>query len=139
MCLFSIWEQKGHLNIKSSFKSFLFVSVKNSCLNHLKHLLVINKFNVYYTQLLKDTQELYNVSQEEGDSLMIAHELEEKIFKEVELLPEQCRRIFIMSRFDCLKHQEIAEKLGVTINTVHRQTLQKLSLNLEMKLLADNI
>ena len=27
-----------------------------------------------------------------------------------------------MSRFDCLKHQEIAEKLGVTINTVHRQT-----------------
>jgi len=64
----------------------------------------------------------------------VANELEEKIFKEIELLPEQCRRIFIMSRFDCLKHQEIAEKLGVTINTVHRQTsiaLEKLRLALK--------
>ena len=118
----SIWERKGHLNIESSFKSFLFVSVRNGCLNHLKHLQVINKFNVYYTQLLKDAQELFNVSQETGDSLLIANELEKKILAEIELLPEQCRKIFIMSRFDCLKHQEIAEKLGVTINTVHRQT-----------------
>ena len=39
-----------------------------------------------------------------------------------------------MSRFDCLKHQEIADKLGVTINTVHRQTsiaLEKLRLALK--------
>ena len=118
----SIWERKGHLNIESSFKSFLFVSVRNGCLNHLKHLQVINKFNVYYTQLLKDAQELFNVSQETGDSLLFASELEEKILKVIESLPEKCRRIFIMSRFDCLGHQGIADKLGVSINTVHRQT-----------------
>lgn len=130
----SIWEHKGHLNIESSLKSFLFISVRNGCLNHLKHLLVVNKFNLYYTQLLKDAQDLFNVSQETGDSLLMANELEEKIFKEIELLPEQCRRIFIMSRFDCLTHQEIADKLGVTINTVHRQTsiaLEKLRLALK--------
>jgi RNA polymerase sigma-70 factor (ECF subfamily) len=130
----SIWEHKGHLNIESSLKSFLFVSVRNGCLNHLKHLLVVNKFNLYYTQLLKDAQDLFNVSRETGDSLLMANELEEKIFKEIELLPEQCRRIFIMSRFDCLTHQEIADKLGVTINTVHRQTsiaLEKLRLALK--------
>ena len=129
-----LWEQQGHLNIESSFKSFLFVSVRNGCLNHLKHLQVVNKFNEYYTQLLKDAQELYNVSQETGDSMLIANELEEKIFKEIELLPEQCRKIFIMSRFDCLKHQEIADRLGVTVNTVHRQTsiaLEKLRLALK--------
>ena len=130
----SLWEQQGHLNIKSSLKSFLFVSVRNGCLNHLKHLQVVNKFNEYYTQLLKNAQELFNVSQESGDSLMIANELEDKLFKEIELLPEQCRKIFLMSRFDCLKHQEIADKLGVTINTVHRQTsiaLEKLRLALK--------
>jgi RNA polymerase sigma-70 factor, ECF subfamily len=130
----SLWEQQGHLNIESSLKSFLFVSVRNGSLNHLKHLKVVNKFNEYYTQLLKDAQELFNVSQESGDSLMIANELEEKINKEIDLLPERCREIFIMSRFDCIKHQEIAEKLGVTINTVHRQTsiaLEKLRLALK--------
>jgi len=118
----SLWEHKGHLNIESSFKSFLFVSVRNGCLNHLKHLQVINKFNLYYTHLMQDAQELYNVSQETGDSILIANELEKKLLEEIDLLPEQCRRIFTMSRFDCLRHQEIADKLGVTINTVHRQT-----------------
>jgi len=62
----SIWERKGHLNIESSFKSFLFVSVRNGCLNHLKHLQVINKFNVYYTQLLKDAQELLMSPRKQG-------------------------------------------------------------------------
>jgi RNA polymerase sigma-70 factor, ECF subfamily len=130
----SVWEQQGHLDIEVSFKSFLFVSVRNGCLNHLKHLQVVNKFNEDYTQLLMDAQELYSVSQESGDSLMIANELEEKLFKEIELLPEQCRKIFLMSRFECLKHQEIADKLNVTINTVHRQTsiaLEKLRLSLK--------
>jgi len=129
-----LWEQKGHLYIESSFKSYLFVSVRNGCLNHLKHLQVVNKFNEFYTQLLNNAQDLYNVSQETGDSLLIAKELQEKIFKEIELLPEQCRKIFIMSRFENLKHREIAEKLGVTINTVHRQTsiaIEKLRLVLK--------
>ncbi len=34
----NLWEQQGHLNIENSLKSFLFVSVRNRCLNHLKHL-----------------------------------------------------------------------------------------------------
>jgi RNA polymerase sigma-70 factor, ECF subfamily len=117
-----LWEQQGHLDIHTSFKAYLFVSVRNNCLNHLKHLQVVNKFNEHYTRLLQDAQELYAVSGESGDSLLIAKELEEKVNQEIELLPEQCRKIFIMSRYDCLKHQEIADKLDVTINTVHRQT-----------------
>jgi RNA polymerase sigma-70 factor (family 1) len=129
-----LWEQRGHLDIHTSFKAYLFVSVRNSCLNHLKHLQVVNKFNEHYTRLLQDAQDLFAVSEESGDSLLIARELQEKVDQEIKLLPEQCRRIFIMSRFDCLKHQEIADKLDVTINTVHRQTsiaLEKLRLALK--------
>jgi len=118
----NLWEQCGHLEIKDSVKSFLFISVRNGCLNHLKHLQVVNKFNEYYTNLLNEAQELYNFSQETGDSILIANELEEKLQEEIDHLPEQCKKIFLMSRFDCFKHQEIADKLGVTINTVHRQT-----------------
>jgi len=117
-----LWEKQGFLNIKSSLNSYLFVSVRNACLNHLKHLLVVNKFNEYYTQKLKEAQDFYSITQETGDSLIIAQELEDKINKEIELLPEHCRQIFLMSRVDCLKHKDIADKLGVSINTVHRQT-----------------
>lgn len=117
-----LWEKQGFIKINSSLSSYLFVSVRNGCLNHLKHLLVVNKFNDYYTQKLNEAQDFYTITQETGDSLLIAQELEEKINKEIELLPEKCRQIFLMSRVDCLKHKDIADKLGVSINTVHRQT-----------------
>lgn len=117
-----IWELGDTLSINTSIGSYLYTSVKNAALNHLKHLQVVNKFNEYYTRKLQDAQDLYYLSQETGDSLMIARELEEQLMEEIESLPDQCKRIFKMSRFDNLKHQEIADKLGVTINTVHRQT-----------------
>jgi RNA polymerase sigma-70 factor (ECF subfamily) len=117
-----IWELGDTLSINTSISSYLYTSVKNASLNHLKHLQVVNRFNEYYSQKLQDAQDLYYLSQETGDSLMIARELEEQLLEEIESLPDQCKRIFKMSRFDNLKHQEIADKLGVTINTVHRQT-----------------
>jgi RNA polymerase sigma-70 factor, ECF subfamily len=117
-----IWELGDTLSINTSIRSYLYTSVKNASLNHLKHLQVVNKFNEYYTQKLQEAQDLYYLSQETGDSLIIARELEEQLLGEIELLPDQCKRIFKMSRFDNMKHQEIADKLGVTINTVHRQT-----------------
>jgi len=117
-----IWELGDSLSINTSISSYLYTSVKNSCLNHLKHLQVVNRFNEYYTRKFQDAQDLYYISQETGDSLMIARELEDRIMKEIEALPDQCKKIFRMSRFEDMKHQEIADKLGVTINTVHRQT-----------------
>ena len=129
-----LWDKQGQLNITGSLKSYLFISVRNQCLNHLKHLKVVQRFNESYNQILKDAQDYYIITQESGDSMMIAEELQEIIKKEIELLPEQCRKILKMSRFEGLTHQEIANKLGITINTVHRQTsiaLEKLRLALK--------
>ena len=65
---------------------------------------------------------------------MIANELEKSVTESINILPDQCRKIFIMSRFDGFKHQDIADKLGVTINTVQRQisiALEKLRVALK--------
>ena len=48
-------------------------------------------------------------------------ELEKQISKALDELPEQCRTIFQMSRFEELKYQEIANKLGLSIKTVENQ------------------
>ncbi|HQP77579.1 MAG TPA: RNA polymerase sigma-70 factor [Saprospiraceae bacterium] len=117
-----IWESGNTLSINTSISSYLFTSVKNASLNHLKHLQVVNRFSEYYTRKYQNAQDLYYLSQETGDSLLIARELEEQLMKEIESLPDRCRKIFKMSRFENMKHQEIADKLGVTVNTVHRQT-----------------
>jgi RNA polymerase sigma-70 factor (ECF subfamily) len=45
-------------------------------------------------------------------------ELQGKILETIESLPEQCKRVFTMSRFDQLKYNVIAEKLDISIKTV---------------------
>jgi len=117
----NIWEQREQLRIISSLKAYLFTSTRNQCLNHLKHLQVVMEYNDYYTQLLKDAQDYYIISQESGDSIMIANELEQSLKEAIDLLPDGCRKVFLMSRFDGLKHKDIAEKLGITLNTVDKQ------------------
>ena len=58
----------------------------------------------------------------------MASELEKKIHSALNELPEQCRTIFQMSRFDELKYREIADKLGISIKTVESQMSKALRL-----------
>jgi RNA polymerase sigma-70 factor (ECF subfamily) len=130
----TLWEQQGRFTITASLKAYLFTSVRNRCLDHLKHLQVVNKFNEYYSNLLRDAEDLYIFSQESGDAQLIAGELEKNLTDAIDLLPEQCRKIFMLSRYDGYKNQDIADKLGVTINTVQRQisiALEKLRVSLK--------
>ncbi len=57
---------------------------------------------------------------------LLAKELEDIITSEIEKLPEQCREIFILSRFDGLSHKEIAEKKNISENTVKVQIFRAL-------------
>ena len=118
---FKIWENRKSIIIRESLVAYLYRSVQNNCLNHLKHLQIVNRFNEYYSKKLREAEEYYTITQETGQSLYIAKELENKIYDAIEKLPEQCREIFKLSRFEYLKNSEIAEKKGVTLNTVQKQ------------------
>jgi RNA polymerase sigma-70 factor (ECF subfamily) len=131
---FKLWERKDNLCEIESFSAYLYQIVRNNCLNHLKHIQVVNKFNEYYNQLLADASEYLTVTRENGQSILIAKEVENHVFSAIDKLPEQCREIFKLSRFEGLKHHEIAEKKGVTVNTVQKQisiALEKLRVALK--------
>jgi RNA polymerase sigma-70 factor, ECF subfamily len=116
-----LWERHSHMNIQESIGAYLFQSVRNACLNHLKHLQIVQRFQQEITEKIKDTEDYYTITQENGQSIYLARELENHIYTAIEELPEQCRHIFKMSRFDGLKNQEIADEKGVTIHTVQKQ------------------
>jgi len=64
-----------------------------------------------------------------GTSLPIeAKELEEQILRQIEALPEQCRRVFIMRRAGKLSNQEVAAELGISVKTVENHMTKALSL-----------
>jgi len=136
---FKLWEKKESIQINDTVIGYLFRTVRNNCLNNLKHQQIINRYNEKYLQSVKETEEIINVSQENGLSIYITQELESKISEAIENLPAHCREIFKMSRFEGLKHQEIADKQGVTLNTVQKQisiALGKLKIELSAYLSA---
>lgn len=121
------WEKRESVNITVSVSSYLFQSVKNSCINYLnreksrKSMISENEIN------LLDLKINYPISDRYPLSDLISKELEEKIHSEIEKLPEQCREIFRLSRFENLSHKEIAEKLNISENTVKVQIYRALS------------
>ncbi|MCW5912719.1 MAG: RNA polymerase sigma-70 factor [Cyclobacteriaceae bacterium] len=107
----SVWEKRSAIAIETSLKAYLYRMVRNSCLNVLKHEKVKQQHAAH---------ELY-VSETATDSVMHnvqATELESKIAEAMQTLPEQCRLVFQLSRFEELKYQEIADQLQISVKTV---------------------
>ena len=114
----TLWEMRSSLNITGSLKSYLFISVKNKCLNHIKKQNIKQKV----TSELFSNEEYLN----DGYDIVFSNELKLKLDTIIEQLPAQCREIFHLSRFRGLKHKEIAEKLNISPKTVETQIYRAL-------------
>jgi RNA polymerase sigma-70 factor (ECF subfamily) len=106
----ALWVKKENLNVNYSIKAYLFNSVRNACIDYLR------KEKSYHGALAELTQE-DTVS---SDHMEVA-ELNARINSAIQSLPEKCREIFVLCRFEELKYAEIAEKLGISVKTVEMQ------------------
>lgn len=52
---------------------------------------------------------------------LVEAELAVNIQKAIDELPEKCREVFMLQRFESLKYQEIADRLGISVKTVEAQ------------------
>ncbi|WP_297085943.1 RNA polymerase sigma-70 factor [uncultured Draconibacterium sp.] len=106
------WERRSDLSIETSLKNYLFRSVKNLCLNHIKH----NNIKLQHAKTVLAETEM----QPFNNSYVEVH-LADDIAKSIEELPEKRREIFRLSREEGLKYREIAEKLNLSVKTVEAQ------------------
>ncbi|MDD4192640.1 MAG: RNA polymerase sigma-70 factor [Mangrovibacterium sp.] len=112
-----LWVNHKQITIRSSLYSYLLRSTRNACLDHLKHLKVKEKFQSEAKTGLSETVE---------DNMELA-EILHKMDESIEQLPEQCKRIFKLSRFENLKYREIAKLLNISENTVDTQIRRALN------------
>jgi len=108
-----LYERAQHIRITTSLESYLYRSVYNESLNHQKH----QKAKANYRKFILHRQNPAAPLPDASNYL----ELEAKLQLALEELPEQCRTIFQLSRFEELKYREIAERLGLSIKTVENQ------------------
>ena len=112
---YKIWEKKVPDSIQTSLKAYLYKAVYHESLNYLKH----QKIKAQYQLHVMHDQK--NHTEQQASKKILMRELEEKLRDALNALPQQCRTIFQMSRFDGLKYQEIADQLGISVKTVENQ------------------
>ena len=108
---FDLWVKREKIDVKLSVKSYLYRSVKNRCIDYLRK----NKSN----SEISDSVE--KLSQTPFRDLAEEAELNDRINKSINQLPEKCREVFLLCRFEGLKYAEIAQKLNISVKTVEMQ------------------
>jgi len=125
-----LWSDRSII-ISQSLNSFLFTMVRNSCLQQLEKQKVRNKY-LESTRLMLQEEELRYFMDE--NQALIEQELEDKLNEVLNSLPERCRQIFNMSRFENRKNKEIAEELEISVKAVEKQITKALAtIRIEMK------
>jgi RNA polymerase sigma-70 factor (ECF subfamily) len=116
-----IWQEAGTITIQTSPKSYIYRSVINRCLNELDK---GKRGKLQLTDMAGGSGPEPWVEATDMED----NELKMRLYKAVDELPEQCRKVFMMSRFDGLKQQEIADLLGISIKTVKNHITHALKL-----------
>lgn len=111
---FTLWQKREDLNISSSIKAYLYRSVRNHCLNVIKHIEIRENYKEHNERSRMEVEG-------RGEQTLETKELELRIEKAIDQLPPERKRIFIMSRYEDMKYREIAYELGISVKTVEAQ------------------
>jgi RNA polymerase sigma-70 factor (ECF subfamily) len=107
------------LNIIGQVQAYIYQMAHHASINKLQHLATSkNRVNTTVSEeewlLIRDTYQV--------DELIIENmerdDTEDLIRQTVDTLPVKCREIFMLSRYDDLNNEEIAQKLGISVHTV---------------------
>ncbi len=106
-----LWLKREKLAIREPVKFYLYKAVRNRAIDHLRK----SNRNVKLSEV-SDSK----LSSPFEDKLEEA-ELNARINQSINELPEKCREIFLLCRFEGLKYSQIAEKLNISVKTVEMQ------------------
>ena len=110
----SIWEKRSDISVTTSLNGYLSTMVRNKSLNFMKRQ---SRLTLESEKPLETMSSGYTNSQQNIE----VKEMEAKIREIISNLPEKCRIVFEMSRFDEMSNQEIANDLGKSVKTIENQ------------------
>lgn len=118
--LMEVWRRRVDLNVSTSLKAYLRRAAVNKTLNHIRDRKI--KWD--------DEDKLMAIpNKTEGiDTELEGQDLEKAILAAIDRLPERCRLVFTLSRFEGMGNQQIADELDISIKTVENQMTKALKL-----------
>ncbi|PWD98879.1 hypothetical protein DDZ16_12820 [Marinilabilia rubra] len=115
-----VWEKKYLLSDQGNLKALLFKSVRNKYLNYLEHNKVVDKY-IKANDPNDASQGLFMFSfLDEYEFEDLKKQMMDEVEHLLDTLPDNCKKAFVLSRFEQLKNKEVAETLGLNIKTVEK-------------------
>lgn len=117
-----LWRKRADLDIHTSLRAYLRRAGLNRALNFIKtnkRIVLEEPEDKHHT--VDDTLHEINIKNRQED-------LEEALHEAIERLPEKCRLVFNLSRFEHLSHREIAAQLGISVKTIENQITKAMRL-----------
>ncbi len=121
-----LWEKRESLGDVRDLKSYLFRSVHNSCLNKIKK-------RKYFSAYKDETWHQIKEIELDGHQAIKTEELSTEIKTAIDKLSPQCRKVFVLSRFEYKSYQQIADELKISVKAVEgnmSRALKQLRLDL---------
>lgn len=112
---YKIWERGKDIYIHTSLKAYLYKSVYNECMLQIKKQKNMETFKAHL--LNQDINKKIQGASEKLEK----NQLEFWLHIALDKLPEQCRIIFILNRFEGLRYQEIAVEMNLSVKTIENQ------------------
>ena len=116
--LINLWETTKKEKVEHPL-SLLLVILKNESLNYLKHLEVKQTASESISsKMTRDLNYRLSTLQACDPEEMFSSEITRIVQETLQSLPEQTRRVFEMSRYECRSVKEIAEELPISPKSV---------------------
>lgn len=106
-----LWKSRSYEGITTSYRFYLFRSVRNEAYNYIR-------LEFQPMEQLEAAESQMSGRGNLPDMIAQYEEVLNRVEKIIDSLPPQCRKIFLMSRFEGKKYKEIADELGISIKTV---------------------
>ena len=116
-----LWEMRASLKDDLKLLPYLLTTVRNKCFNHLKRIQVEQKY-------LNHTQKSYQDQILNYTYNDVEDELIDKMYDVINEMPDKCKQVFQLSRFQNMSHKQIADHLDISTKTVENHITKAMKL-----------
>lgn len=130
-----LWEHREMLDSLVNPNAYLFTLVKNRCIDFYRRKTLVDSRRESLDALPTRELELrMEALMKFDENVLLEKEIEELLANAIEHLPEKCRKVFVLSRVEGLKYEQIATQLDISVNTVQNHIITAIrKLKVELK------
>lgn len=131
----TLWEKRETINPDKTIESYVFVILRNKCLNFLKKKQIEND-NVDIEDIaVAELQYLYQLDFTQKEEKSLEELLIDSFKIAIEELPEKMKEVFTLCKIEGKKQKDVAEQLGISVKMVEKQ-ISKAKKQIKEKLVA---